>query len=169
MESKSPSNLKHVRDIILLPFTVTFIVPYLLYDSKDMVIPHTLSLKIIGWVIAVAGSALFVYTVFLFKLMGQGTLAPWEPTKKLIVEGPYRYCRNPMITGVFFMITGEALMLYSTTILAWAVAFFIINTVYFIFVEERSMLQRFGGDYLKYKKHVPRWIPRIRPFRLLNS
>jgi len=117
----------------------------------------------------VGGSALFVYTVFLFKMLGQGTLAPWEPTKKLIIEGPYRYCRNPMISGVFFMITGEGLMLYSTSILAWAVAFFIINTLYFIFVEERSMLQRFGSDYLKYKKHVPRWIPRLRPFKLLNS
>ena len=166
---ESPSNLKHLRDIILMPFTVTFIVPYLLYDSKDLLLPRTLTLKLIGWLIAVAGSALFVYTVFLFKMLGQGTLAPWEPTKKLIVEGPYRYCRNPMITGVFFMIVGEGLMLYSTNILAWAVAFFIINTLYFIFVEERSMMQRFGGDYLKYKKHVPRWLPRLRPFRLMNS
>jgi protein-S-isoprenylcysteine O-methyltransferase Ste14 len=166
---ESPSILKHLRDIVLLPFTVTFVVPYLLYDSKDVVLPHTVTLKLVGWLIAVAGSALFVYTVFLFKMLGQGTLAPWEPTKKMIVEGPYRYCRNPMITGVFFMIVGEGLMLYSTNILAWAVAFFIINTLYFIFVEERSMMQRFGSDYLKYKKHVPRWLPRLRPFRLMNS
>jgi protein-S-isoprenylcysteine O-methyltransferase Ste14 len=166
---ESPSNWKHLRDILLMPFTVTFIIPYLLYDSRDPFISHSLTTKLIGWLIAVGGSALFVYTVFLFKILGQGTLAPWEPTKKLIIEGPYRYCRNPMISGVFFMITGEGLMLYSTSILAWAVAFFIINTLYFIFVEERSMLQRFGSDYLKYKKHVPRWIPRLRPFKLLNS
>ncbi len=74
-----------------------------------------------------------------------------------------------MITGVFFMILGEGLMLYSANVLAWAVAFFIINTIYFILVEERSMMQRFGSDYLKYKKNVPRWIPELRPFRLLNS
>jgi protein-S-isoprenylcysteine O-methyltransferase Ste14 len=166
---ESPSNWKHLRDILLMPFTVTFIVPYLLYNSRDPFIPHSLTTKLIGWIIAVGGSALFVYTVFLFKTIGQGTLAPWEPTKKLIVEGPYRYCRNPMISGVFFMITGEGLMLFSTSILAWALAFFIINTMYFIFVEERSMLQRFGSDYLKYKKHVPRWFPRLRPYRLLNS
>ncbi|HEY1201037.1 MAG TPA: isoprenylcysteine carboxylmethyltransferase family protein [Niastella sp.] len=166
---ESPSILKHLRDIIIMPFTVTFVVPYLLYDSRDELLPHNPNLKIIGWLIAVAGSALFVYTVFLFKTLGQGTLAPWEPTKKLIVEGPYRYCRNPMITGVFSMILGEGLMLYSANILAWAVAFFIINTLYFIFVEERSMMQRFGSDYLKYKKHVPRWGVRLTPFRLLNS
>ena len=166
---ESPSILKHLRDIIILPFTVTLVVPYLLYDSTEVLIPHTVSLKLTGWLIAVAGSALFVYTVFLFKILGNGTLAPWQPTKKLIVEGPYRYCRNPMISGVFFMITGEGLMLYSSNILAWAVAFFIINTLYFILVEERSMMQRFGSDYLKYKKHVPRWVPRFRPYRLLNS
>jgi len=166
---ESPSILKHLRDIIILPFTVTFVVPYLLYNSRDVAIPHSVTLKLVGWLIAVAGSALFVYTVFLFKILGRGTLAPWQPTQQLIVEGPYRYCRNPMISGVFFMITGEGLMLYSTNILAWAVAFFIINTLYFIYVEERSMMQRFGGDYLKYKKHVPRWVPRFRPYRLLNS
>ena len=87
---ESPSILKHLRDIIIMPFTVTIIVPYLLYDSKDEFIPHNWSLKLTGWLIAVCGSALFVYTVFLFKILGQGTLAPWEPTKKLIVEGPYR-------------------------------------------------------------------------------
>jgi protein-S-isoprenylcysteine O-methyltransferase Ste14 len=166
---KSPSILKQLRDIIILPFTVTFIIPYFLYNSKEDIIPHSLSLKGIGWMIAVAGSALFVYTVFLFKTIGYGTLAPWQPTQKLIVEGPYKYCRNPMISGVFFMLVGEGLMLYSVNILVWAVSFFIINTIYFIFIEERELLQRFGGDYLKYKKHVPRWIPRLTPYRLLNS
>jgi protein-S-isoprenylcysteine O-methyltransferase Ste14 len=166
---KSPSILKQLRDIIILPFTVTFIIPYFLYNSKEDIIPHSLSLKGIGWMIAVAGSALFVYTVFLFKTIGYGTLAPWQPTQKLIVEGPYKYCRNPMISGVFFMLVGEGLMLYSVNILVWAVSFFIINTIYFIFIEERELLQRFGGDYLKYKKHVPRWIPRLTPYRLLNG
>jgi protein-S-isoprenylcysteine O-methyltransferase Ste14 len=166
---KSPSILKQLRDIIILPFTVTFIIPYFLYNSKEDIIPHNLSLKGIGWMIAVAGSALFVYTVFLFKTIGHGTLAPWQPTQKLIVEGPYKYCRNPMISGVFFMLVGEGLMLYSVNILVWAVSFFIINTIYFIFIEERELLQRFGGDYLKYKKHVPRWIPRLTPYRLLNG
>ena len=165
----SPSILKHVRDIIVLPFTVTFVVPYLLYNSKEELIPHSPSLKIAGWLIAVFGSALFVYTVFLFKTIGQGTLAPWQPTQKLIVEGPYRYCRNPMISGVFFMLTGEGMMLFSVNILAWALLFFIINTIYFIFIEERSLLQRFGGDYLRYKKHVPRWLPRLTPYKLLSS
>jgi protein-S-isoprenylcysteine O-methyltransferase Ste14 len=166
---KSPSILKQLRDIIILPFTVTFIIPYFLFNSKEEIIPHNLSLKGIGWMIAVAGSALFVYTVFLFKTIGYGTLAPWSPTQKLIVEGPYKYCRNPMISGVFFMLVGEGMMLYSVNILVWAFSFFIINTVYFIFIEERELLQRFGSDYLKYKKHVPRWIPRFTPYRLLNG
>jgi protein-S-isoprenylcysteine O-methyltransferase Ste14 len=166
---ESPSIFKHLRDIILLPFTVSFVIPYLIYNSKDPLIPHNIMLKIIGWLIAVSGSAIFVYTVFLFKTIGQGTLAPWEPTQKLIVEGPYRYCRNPMISGVFFMIVGEGLMLYSVNILVWGALFFFINTIYFIYVEERSLLHRFGSDYLQYKKNVPRWFPRLTPYRLLNS
>jgi protein-S-isoprenylcysteine O-methyltransferase Ste14 len=166
---ESPSIWKHLRDIILLPFTVTMVIPYLLLGNKGQYLPHVPSLKIIGWLIAVFGAALFVYTVFLFKLLGQGTLAPWTPTQKLIVDGPYRYCRNPMITGICCMLVGEGLMLYSVSILVWAAAFFLINTVYFIFVEEPGLLQRFGSDYLRYKKNVPRWLPRIRPYRLLGS
>lgn len=166
---KSPSLLKQLRDIIILPFTVTLLIPYLLFNSQEQIIPHSISLKAIGWLIAVIGSALFVYTVFLFMTVGMGTLAPWAPTQKLIVDGPYKYCRNPMISGVLFMLIGEGLMLYSASILAWAAGFFIINTVYFILIEEPGLLQRFGSDYLKYKKHVPRWIPRLTPYRLLNS
>ncbi len=165
---ESPSNWKHLRDILLMPFTVTFIIPYLLYDSRDPFIPHSITTKLIGWLIAVAGSALFVYTVFLFKMMGQGTLAPWEPTKKLIVEGPYRYCRNPMITGVFFMLIGESIYFWSSTLLTYTLVFFVINTIYFILVEEPGLMEQFGTDYRDYKTHVPRWFPRLKPYSHLE-
>jgi protein-S-isoprenylcysteine O-methyltransferase Ste14 len=105
-----------------------------------------------------------IYTITLFGRFGNGTLAPWQPTQKLVVIGPYRYVRNPMISGVFFILIGESLILHSTSILEWAGLFFLINTTYFILSEEPSLEERFGQDYRQYKRHVGRWIPRLHPY-----
>ena len=67
-----------------------------------------------------AGFALWVWTVRLFARIGRGTLAPWDPTERLVVEGPYAHVRNPMITGVLAVLLGEALIFGSTAIAIWA-------------------------------------------------
>lgn len=162
---RQPSLLAHLRDILLLPFTVTVIVPYLVYDPRQDIIPDDVRLKIAGFVLLIPGLALFLYTVALFRIFGNGTLAPWTPTRRLVITGPYRYCRNPMITGVFFILLGESLILHSSSVLLWATLFFFINTVYFIVKEEPDLLKRFGADYLDYKANVPRWIPRLTPYK----
>lgn len=161
---RGPSTAAHIRDIILLPFTVTVIVPYLVFDGRVRWIPDVIWIKLIAVVFGLAGITLLFYTIRLFGLFGNGTLAPWAPTQKLVVAGPYRYVRNPMISGVFFILIGESLFLHSTPIVNWAALFFCINTTYFILAEEPSLERRFGDDYRQYKKHVGRWIPRLKPY-----
>src|SRR5687768_10756148 len=101
------SMFKHLRDILILPFSVTVIVPYLLYNPQGTRMHHLLYLKVMGVIIGLFGLALFLYTVFLFKTIAKATLAPWSEKQKLVVVGPYRYCRNPMISGVLFVLVGE--------------------------------------------------------------
>ena len=161
---QQPSLVKHFRDILILPFTVTVILPYMLYNGRQSQQFNTIIFKIIGVLIGIGGLSLFIYTVFLFRTIGKGTLAPWSPKQKLVVKGPYKYSRNPMITGVFFILLGETFFLHSFSILSLAILFFIFNTVYFILIEEPNLYKRFGNDYLHYKKHVPRWIPRLHPY-----
>ena len=156
---------KHIRDIIILPFTVTVIVPYLVYNPKQTLLKASTIIQITGGLFLTAGLCLFLYTFYLFRNFGKGTLAPWEPTQKLIILGPYKYCRNPMITGVLFILVGEALVLNSRPILTWAGTFFLINTLYFIVLEEPALYKRFGDDYKKYKENVPRWIPRLKAYK----
>ena len=159
----------HLRDILILPFSVTVIIPYFIYDGHDDRIPETIFLKILGVIVGSAGLFLFFYTVFLFKNIGKGTLAPWSEKQKLVVVGPYRYCRNPMISGVLFILIGEALILHSLPILIWAGCFFVINTIYFLISEEPALEKKFGDDYKLYKKHVSRWLPRITPYHQNSS
>lgn len=159
-----PSLFSHLRDIILLPFTVTVVVPCFIIDGNEGIIPNALWVKIPGILFALAGLTLLFYTITLFGLFGNGTLAPWHPTQKLVVAGPYRYVRNPMISGVFFILIGESLFFHSTAVATWAGLFFCINTTYFLLAEEPSLERRFGSEYREYKRHVGRWIPRLTPY-----
>jgi protein-S-isoprenylcysteine O-methyltransferase Ste14 len=161
---KPPSFLKYLRDIIIFPFTVTAIIPYFLYNRQQSLIPENIYLKTIAIILFIGGLLLFLSTNYLFVTIAKGTLAPWSPKQNLVVQGPYRYCRNPMITGVLFILFAEALYFHSTNILIWGCFFFLMNTVYFIKVEEPHLLKTFGEQYKIYKANVPRWLPRFTPY-----
>jgi protein-S-isoprenylcysteine O-methyltransferase Ste14 len=156
------SRWRHIRAIVLLPGTVAVLVPAVILASGEGFD--------IGWGAAVGlpliavGLAVWLWTVQLFARIGKGTLAPWDPTRRLVVRGPYRHVRNPMISGVLAVLVGEAAVLGSLPLLAWFLAFFCLNAIYMPLVEERSLERRFGADYLVYKRNVPRWIPRLRPW-----
>jgi protein-S-isoprenylcysteine O-methyltransferase Ste14 len=157
--------LKNFLDILLLPFTVTVIIPLLIY-SPDQQFPFKhLLISLSGAFFMVVGLCLFAYTLFLFNTIAKGTLAPWSSKEKLVVTGPYAHCRNPMITGVWFIVLGEALVFSSTAILLWSLVFLIVNTIYFLLYEEPELANKFGDTYRKYKQHVPRWLPRIKPYK----
>ena len=94
-------------------------------------------------------------------LIGNGTIMPWDPTRKLVVAGDYRYVRNPMILSVITIEVGEALLFASIWLGLIALLFFAINHVYY-FSEEPGLEKRFGQEYLVYKNNVPRWFPRIK-------
>lgn len=159
-----PSVFQHALAILVLPFTVTIIVPYLLLSPGLKIHNNPITLAFSAFFFLLGGT-LFVTTLQLFHFKGKGTLAPWQPTKRLVVSGPYLYCRNPMITGVLFLLLGESFLFYSTRLLVWAGCFFLINTVYFLIKEEPDLEKRFGEDYRRYKQLAPRWIPRLRPIR----
>ena len=103
---------------------------------------------------------MIAWTVALFAGVGQGTLAPWDPTTRLVVRGPYRHVRNPMISGVLAVLLGEAALFGSLAVLAWWAFVFALNAVYFVLVEEPGLRERFGAEYEAYAARVPRWLPR---------
>lgn len=161
---RQPSFFALWRDILILPFTVTVIVPYAIYHAAPGWLPSGTLSRMGGGLLLCAGLALLSFTIYLFYTQGKGTHAPWEPTQRLVISGPYRYCRNPMISGVLFILIGESLILHSNPILIWSGLFFIINTLYFIFKEEPDLEKRFGEAYVHYKQRVPRWIPNLKPY-----
>lgn len=160
--------LRHFLSILLLPFVVVVLVPSWLLDAYPAVHIHDglhiVSVpRLLGAVLFLAGFMLFAWCITLFARIGQGTLAPWDPTHYLVAVGPYRLVRNPMISGVALMLIGQTLFWGSWAIALWTSAFILINHVYFVLLEEPGLESRFGEDYRVYKEQVPRWIPQIRP------
>jgi protein-S-isoprenylcysteine O-methyltransferase Ste14 len=166
------SGWRQVRAIALLPGNVTVVVPALI-----LVLGHgpalgwslggaaAVLIGLLGVALMGAGFAIWLWTVRLFSRAGEGTLAPWDPTSKLVVEGPYRHMRNPMITAVAIFLVGEAVLFGSLAILAWAGLFVAVNFAWFLIGEEPGLERRFGDEYRAYKRSVPRWIPRRDPWR----
>ena len=160
--------VRRVRAIIALPFLVVVVFPTLLVwqtGGPNAVWgysrPLDLIITIVGALLIIDGLFLLGLTIRLFMKRGEGTLAPWEPTQKLVVEGIYRYVRNPMHSGVFMVLYGEGLVLGSMPILIFATAFVLIHLFYIPLSEERGLEKRFGEEFRTYKKNVPRWIPRL--------
>ncbi|MAE97051.1 MAG: RemK protein [Deltaproteobacteria bacterium] len=157
----------HLRAILLLPFNVLVVVPALLLwlGSGPWAVAGPaeprfwLALLCFG-----AGLSLMVWTIGRFAGEGDGTLAPWDPTEKLVVSGVYRHVRNPMITGVITNLVGEALLFGSASLASWAAIFALGNAIYIPLSEEPGLEKRFGEDYRRYRANVPRWLPRLRPW-----
>jgi protein-S-isoprenylcysteine O-methyltransferase Ste14 len=70
-----------------------------------------------------------------------------------------------MISGVLFILFGEATLLGSLPLLVWFLIAFAVNATYIPLIEEKSLERSFGGEYLAYKRNVPRWVRRLSPGR----
>lgn len=159
-----------IKAIIILPGTVLVFIPAaILFFSKgtryapDLQYPIEMTF-FLALAIAAAGGYLAVRTSSLFTRSGDGTPAPWDPPQKMVVTGPYRYVRNPMITGVILILLGETVLLNSWPLLLWMVVFLVGNMLYLPFIEEKGLEKRFGTPYVEYAAQVPRWIPRFRAY-----
>jgi protein-S-isoprenylcysteine O-methyltransferase Ste14 len=155
---------RHLRAIALLPFMNTVVIPaaILLVANRSVVFPYdrtTAAALTLGSVAAAAAVALAAHSIRLFVVEGRGTLAPWDPTAALVTRGAYRYMRNPMKTGLFLILLGEAVMLRSLPLLAWFAVFAAANVAYIRLFEERGLHKRFGAAYERYCARVPRWLP----------
>jgi protein-S-isoprenylcysteine O-methyltransferase Ste14 len=160
-----------IKNIIILPVTGALFIPILLLYVTSVFVDEKISISLnvfalsVSFCFFVVGFYLGGVTTYLFFKIGKGTPAPWDPPKKFVAEGPYRYVRNPMILGMYFILLGEVFLFWSLSLFFWVVIFFIANAVYIPLIEEKALLRRFGNDYSVYMKNVRRWIPSLTPWK----
>jgi protein-S-isoprenylcysteine O-methyltransferase Ste14 len=165
-----PGAFRHLLSVLLLPFNVMVVIPGLLLWRNWSALPAAPGsllriLQVAGGALIALGLCWFAGSLRRFAAEGQGTLAPWDPPRRLVVTGLYRYVRNPMITGVCLVLLGEAALLLSRPHLTWALAFIGTNALVIPLVEEPRLRRRFGAEYQAYCQAVPRLIPRVRPWQ----
>jgi protein-S-isoprenylcysteine O-methyltransferase Ste14 len=151
---------RHLVSVLLAPMTMTVFIPAVILWITGVDAPDPV-LAVAGGLLITFGLGMLTWTVILFDRVGEGTLAIGSPVK-LVVRGPYRHVRNPMMTGVFSIQLGTAIAVASPWLFAWFLFFFTCVLIAIRAVEEPHLRRRFGADYDEYRRHVPRWIPQIK-------
>ena len=116
--------------------------------------------QIVGLVGATAGGLLAIACVLTFALLGRGTPAPFDPPRRLVVRGPYRWVRNPMYLGATTALAGAALFYASVALALYGLGFVVTVHVFVVMYEEPVLRRTFGVEYEEYCHRVGRWWPR---------
>lgn len=160
--------LNHLISVLIAPATMTVFIPVLILafaglDAPDPGTGTGLLLILAGGVLICVGMWFLAWTVMLFDRVGEGALAVGTPVH-LVVHGPYRHVRNPMMTAVFCLQLGTAAITASPWLLAWFALFCTLVLISVPVFEEPHLARRFGAEYDTYRRNVPRWVPRLTPW-----
>lgn len=147
---------------ILVPGTVTIYIPYWILSSTSATGNLPLgAFRYFGVILILLGAAIYFRCAFDFTFKGKGTPAPIDPPKELVVQGLYRYVRNPMYVGAFTTLIGEVVLFESRHLLVYAVLMLSCFSLFVLLYEEPALRRKFGESYQRYCDEVPRWIPRL--------
>jgi len=146
---------------LVLPGVVGFLVPWWIVAAD---LQRGTGSPILGGLIAALGLVVLLWCVRDFYIAGKGTLAPWDPPRRLVVVGLYRFARNPMYLGLLTFVLGWSATAGSRRLAVyWAVLAvgFHLRTILY---EEPRLAAQFGPDYERYRAAVRRWLPRLTPW-----
>jgi len=122
----------------------------------------TSAFRIVGVLLIVAGLPVLLDSFARFALQGLGTPAPIFPTRHLVVNGLYRYVRNPMYVAVVSLVVGQGLFFGNVRVLEYGIAVWAAFYLFVLIYEEPTLRNTYGPEYEQFCAHVPRWIPRLR-------
>jgi protein-S-isoprenylcysteine O-methyltransferase Ste14 len=152
--------------LVIAPGIVVGLVPW--WISKWIVQESALRfpfIRALGVLLILAGLPVLLESFARFALEGVGTPAPVFATRHLVVKGFYRFVRNPMYLAVVFLIFGEAMILGNVVLLAYGMLVWLTCHLFVLAYEEPTLQKTFGPEYVDFCANVPRWIPRLNPWR----
>jgi protein-S-isoprenylcysteine O-methyltransferase Ste14 len=114
----------------------------------------------VGLIVGTFGALIAIWCVLALARLGKGTPAPFDPPRKLVVRGPYRFVRNPMYIGATTALIGAAIFYRVAALTGFAALFFLTAHLFAVLYEEPTLKRSFGGEYDTYCRTVSRWLPR---------
>src|ERR687897_1953557 len=150
---------------LVAPGVVVGLIPWLLtrWPTREP-LPYWAPVRGLGGILLVAGLIALVQAFVRFVVEGFGTPAPVAAPDRLVVGGVYRYVRNPMYVAVLAAIVGQSLLLGRLGLLLYAGVVWMAVAAFVRWDEEPPLTRRFGVDYEAYRRAVPAWWPRLRPW-----
>ena len=151
---------------VVAPFTLAGLVPWSITGWQLQ--PPFLGLELtrgLGAIMILAGVPGLVDAFGRFALQGLGTPAPIAPPRNLVVTGLYRYVRNPIFVAVVAIILGQAMLMGDWRLVVYGALLWLFFHVWVVAIEEPTLEQTFGTEYEAFRAAVPRWIPRVTPWR----
>ena len=150
---------------VLAPGTVAGLVPWWISRWRFDTPAAWFSLPVAGALLAAAGAIVLIDSFVRFAVQGIGTPAPVFPTRHLVVTGLYRHVRNPMYVAVVAVIAGQGLLFGNLRVLAYGGLVWLAFHLFVLAYEEPTLQATFGIEYERFRAGVPRWIPRLTPWR----
>src|ERR671921_960722 len=152
--------------LLLAPGVVVGLIPWALtrWQVREP-LPYWAPARVLGGVVLLAGLIALVAAFVRFVVEGLGTPAPVAAPERLVVGGVYRYVRNPMYVAVLAAIVGQALLLGRLGLLLYAGATWLVAAAFVHWYEEPTLTRQFGANYEAYRRAVPAWWPRLRPWK----
>jgi len=148
------------------PGVVVGLVPWLIthWQVREP-LPFWAPVRVLGALLIVAGLTVVIQAFARFVIEGFGTPMPIAAPSRLVVGGAYRYVRNPMYVALLAVIVGQALLLGQLGLLLYAVLAWLAPAAFVRWYEEPALARQFGAEYEAYRRAVPAWLPRLRPWR----
>jgi protein-S-isoprenylcysteine O-methyltransferase Ste14 len=150
---------------VLAPGVVAGFIPWLISDGWTAATSLGWPVRRLGIILVAAGVSVLFDSFARFALQGLGTPAPVFPTRHLVVTGLYRHVRNPMYVAVVAVILGQSLLLGNARVLGYGSLVWLGFHLFVLGYEEPTLRSSYREEYEKFCSHVPRWIPRLKPWR----
>jgi protein-S-isoprenylcysteine O-methyltransferase Ste14 len=150
------------------PFTIGWWVPtrvHRAFEASSHVPSGGFAPQVLSYFLLLLGAGVYLWCAWDFSVKGLGTPAPIDAPKNLVVNGLYRYVRNPMYLGVFCIVASRALYFWSLPVLFYFVVAASGAMLFVHFYEEPHLCKIFGEQYVEYRRCVPGWLPRFSAIR----
>lgn len=157
--------IKTVLFTVVMPGSVVGWLPWFVITSGGTPLAwYTVGERhLLGFLPLTLGLALYITCATGFVVEGRGTPAPIDPPRTLVVNGPYRWVRNPMYVAMLAILLGEVMLSASARLLAYAAVVFAAFHLFITLYEEPKLASLFGDEYRDYTRRVPRWLWPVRP------
>jgi len=141
---------------------VLIYVPARLLSWSGIVRPVAIEVQqVAGMIIGAVSAMVALWCIFTFASVGRGTPAPFDPPRRLVIQGPYRFVRNPMYIGAGLALAGAALFYESLPLLGYTGLFFLATHLLVVWYEEPALRRTFEQEYEAYCGRVRRWWPSV--------